>query len=295
MKKKITVFTPTYNRAYCLDKCYKSLTRQTSKEFIWLIVDDGSNDNTFDLVEEWKIENKGFEIIYIYKDNGGMHTAHNTAYKIINTELNMCIDSDDYLTDNAIEKILELWDANKTEKYSGIVALDINKNGEIIGNKLPDVKDIRLCDYYKKGGKGDKKLIFRTDVMQRYPDYPIFEGEKFVPLGYKYLLADQDYKLLVLNQPVCIVEYMEDGSTRNIFRQYIKNPNGFIFSRKIQMQYGIGFFNKFKASIHYVSNNLIAGNINFLKETPKIIMTIGAIPFGIALYYLIKFKTRKIK
>lgn len=94
--KKITVFTPTYNRAYTLSKCYKSLKQQTCKDFVWLIIDDGSTDNTQELVEEWITENE-IEIQYHYQKNQGMHGAHNTAYELIETELNVCIDSDDYM------------------------------------------------------------------------------------------------------------------------------------------------------------------------------------------------------
>lgn len=108
-KKKITVFTPTYNRAYCLHKCYESMKRQTSKDFEWLIIDDGSSDGTDELVKGWMKEEKSFPIRYIYKKNGGMHTAYNVAYENIDTELAMNIDSDDYLTDTAIEDILNFW------------------------------------------------------------------------------------------------------------------------------------------------------------------------------------------
>ena len=112
---QITIFTPTYNRAYCLHKCYESMKRQKNKDFIWLIIDDGSTDNTEVLVKQWKQNDNGFEIKYIYKENGGMHTGYNTAYKHINTELAMNIDSDDYLTDTAIDDILDFW--NKTIQY----------------------------------------------------------------------------------------------------------------------------------------------------------------------------------
>ena len=92
---KLTVFTPAYNRAHTLPRTYESLVKQDCKNFIWLIVDDGSTDQTEALVRKWQTENSGFEIRYIYKPNGGMHTAHNTAYENIDTELNICIDSDD--------------------------------------------------------------------------------------------------------------------------------------------------------------------------------------------------------
>ena len=105
----LTVFTPAYNRAHTLPRTYESLLRQDCKDFLWLIVDDGSTDNTAELVRDWQSRDSGFEIQYIYKENGGMHTAHNTAYENIDTELNTCIDSDDYMTDDAVEKIVNCW------------------------------------------------------------------------------------------------------------------------------------------------------------------------------------------
>lgn len=106
----MTIFTPTYNRAHTIGRMYESLKTQNCKEFIWLIIDDGSTDNTSKLVEQWKNESCGFEIRYIYKENGGMHTAHNIAYENIDTELNMCIDSDDCVAEGAVKKILDKWE-----------------------------------------------------------------------------------------------------------------------------------------------------------------------------------------
>ena len=124
MKPIITVFTPAYNRAYTIHKTYESLKRQTNKNFKWLIIDDGSTDNTKELIEKWLQEKNDFEIIYIYQENQGMHGAHNTAYENIDTELNVCIDSDDYMPDDAIEKILSFWNVNRNDKLAGIIALD---------------------------------------------------------------------------------------------------------------------------------------------------------------------------
>ena len=136
-KKTLTVFTPAYNRAYTIHKCYESLRRQTLKDFVWLVVDDGSTDNTAELIKQWQtVTDNGFEIRYVYKENGGMHTAHNTAYENIDTELNTCIDSDDYMTDDAVEKIVNCWKKYGSDKYAGILALDIFDNGKIIGNML---------------------------------------------------------------------------------------------------------------------------------------------------------------
>ena len=227
----LTVFTPTYNRAYVLKQSYDSLCRQTCKDFVWLIVDDGSSDNTKEIVEKWMANDNGFEIRYVYKQNGGMHTGHNKAYELIDTELNVCIDSDDFMPDDAVELIVNFWKENKDSSYSGILALDVYKNGQVIGKELPNKKSTTLSGYYQNGGQGDKKLIYRTEIINKYPPYPEFEEEKFVPLDYKYLLADQDYELLIMNKPVCVVEYMEDGSSKNMLRQYYKNPRGFAFMR----------------------------------------------------------------
>ena len=107
-KKTLTIFTPAYNRAHTIGRTYESLCRQTSKDFCWLVVDDGSVDNTKELVINWIKENK-IPIRYIYQQNQGMHGAHNTAYRNIDTELNTCIDSDDYMPDDAVEKIIAFW------------------------------------------------------------------------------------------------------------------------------------------------------------------------------------------
>ena len=117
----LTIFTPAYNRAHTLPRTYESLCRQSCKDFIWLIVDDGSADNTVELVHDWQSRDNGFTIQYIYKENGGMHTAHNVAYANIHTELNTCIDSDDMLADGAVEKILRKWAEVKDKGYAGIV------------------------------------------------------------------------------------------------------------------------------------------------------------------------------
>lgn len=293
MENKIllTIFTPAYNRAHTIDRTYKSLLGQSNKNFIWLIVDDGSTDNTRDLVESWQKNDNGFEIRYIYKENGGMHTAHNTAYENIDTELNTCIDSDDYLADEAVEKILSFWNKYGSDKYAGIIGLDADFDNNVIGKGFPDgLTETTLDGYYKAGGSGDKKMVYRTEVMNKYPPYPEFEDEKFVALGYKYLLCDQDYKLLVLNEILVNVEYQTDGSTKNMFSQYRKNPKGFQFSRLERMKYETGI-SLFRVCIHYISCSMFSKDKRFLKKSPKKLATLLAIPFGILLNLLIRYKT----
>lgn len=293
--KTLTIFTPTYNRVHTLVRTYQSLCLQTCKDFEWLIIDDGSNDNTADVVKEW-INAADFKIRYIYQKNQGMHGAHNTAYKNITTELNTCIDSDDYMPCDAVENIISFWKKNKDNKYAGIIGLDQREDGSIIGTSFPyELKDTTLMDFYANGGKGDKKLVYRTDVIQKYPEYPIFEGERYVGLAYKYMLIDQDYKLLTLNKPLVTVEYQIDGSSNMMWRQYWNNPKGFAFYRKTEMVLASTLKRRFISSIHYVSSSIISRNNRFIKESPKKVLTIIAIIPGVALYCLIRHKVKSNK
>lgn len=290
----LTVFTPLYNRKTTLKRTYESLCRQTNKDFIWLIIDDGSTDNPYEEIEKWLAKDNGFEIKYIYKENGGMHTAHNTAYENIDTELNVCIDSDDYMPDNAVELILDCWKENKDKGYAGIIALDYaDSTKAVIGKELPkDKNSTTLMGYYNNGGVGDKKLIYRTDIIKSTPPYPVFENEKYVALAYKYHIIDEKYEMKILNECVCIVDYQMDGSSTNMYRQYMRNPKGFAFWRKEQMRHAVNFKQKIKACVHYVSSSLICGNKHFIKESPEKFLTIIAVPFGFALKILIKHKAK---
>lgn len=288
----LTVFTPLYNRIYTLKRTYESMCRQTSKDFVWLIIDDGSTDNPYEEIEKWIARDNGFEIRYIYKENGGMHTAHNTAYENIDTELNICIDSDDYMPDNAVELILDCWSKNKNKGYAGIIALDFaDSTKAVIGKELPkDIESTTLMGYYNNGGFGDKKLIYRTDIIKSTPPYPVFDNEKYVALAYKYHIVDEKYELKILNECVCIVDYQMDGSSASMYRQYMINPKGFAFWRKEQMKHAANIKQKFKACIHYVSSSLISKNKNYIKESPEKLLTVIAVPFGIVLKNYIKRK-----
>ncbi|WP_299436927.1 glycosyltransferase family 2 protein [uncultured Aquimarina sp.] len=292
--KTITVFTPTYNRAYCLHKCYESLIKQSNQDFVWLIIDDGSTDDTETLVASW-IKDEKIDIQYHYQKNLGMHGGHNAAYRLTETTLNVCVDSDDCIGEEAIEKILVAWEKIKDKpEYAGLVGLDADPEGKIIGTKIPEhIKETTLYDLYNVHKVlGDKKLVYRTEVVKKYPAYPIFEGERFVPLGYLYQLIDQDYKLLPINEVLCEVEYMEDGSSMNILKQYRRHPKGFAFSRKSRMKLAKNFKDQFKNAIHYVSSAIFTKNGSFINESPKKLTTILAIPFGILLNLYIRYKTK---
>ena len=292
----LTIFTPAYNRAHTLPRTYNSLLKQKCKNFIWLIVDDGSTDETADLVHRWQAQDNGFKIRYIYKENGGMHTAHNVAYDNINTELNMCIDSDDCLAENAIEKIYAKWEKVSRKGYAGIIGLDADFKGKVIGKGFPkEMEETTLVGYYASGGSGDKKLIYRTDVIKEYPPYPTFTGEKYVALAYKYRLIDQDYKLAVLNDVLCNVEYQPDGSSATMWKQYINNPKGFAFWRKVCMKYPMSKKRFWIDCIHYVSESILAGDNRFISNSPQKGVTIIAVPFGWCLSRYIKYKAKSVE
>lgn len=285
----LTIFTPAYNRAHTLPRTYESLLQQKCKDFIWLVVDDGSQDNTAELVKRWQSKDNGFEIRYIYKENGGMHTAHNAAYEAIDTELNVCIDSDDMLTPGAVEKILQKWQEVRGKGYAGIIGLDADFEGKLIGKGFPvGLTETTLSGYYAAGGSGDKKLIYRTDVIRQYPPYPVFPGEKYVSLSYKYRLIDQDYLMSTLDEVLCNVEYQPDGSSNTMWQQYRRNPKGFAFWRKVCMEYPTSKKRLIIDCIHYCSSSILARNRYFLNESPQKVLTVLCVLPGLLMSEMIK-------
>ena len=258
-------------------------------------MDDGSTDGTGNLVRRWQSEEEGFSIQYIWKENGGMHTAHNTAYENIHTELNVCIDSDDRMAPGAVRKIKDTWEKVRDQGYAGIIALDADFSGDIIGKGFPEeMVDTTLGGYYAGGGAGDKKLIYRTDVVNSVPPYPVFPGEKYGGLVYKYTLIDQKYKLFVLDEVVCEVEYQADGSTGTMWKQYLANPNGFAFLRKVMMQYPESKKRMIIDCIHYCSSSQIAHNKDYIRESPRKALTVLCTPLGWIITGIIKKKAKNL-
>lgn len=291
----LTVFTPTFNRAKLLSRCYESMKRQTNKEFIWLIIDDGSTDETGKLAESWKQEDKNFELQYFYKENGGLHTAYNEAISHIETELCVCIDSDDYMPDDAVEKILSFWAENGSDEVAGIVGLDYDLEDKIIGDPLPKQKAINLIDLFVGRyniHNGDRTNVVRTELYKKYAPMKIFPGEKNFNPHYMHLQISREFDFLVLNENLRYVEYQPTGMSNSMLKQYYNSPNSFAETRKLYLSFPNTTFKfKLRHSIHLVSSCILAGNITrALKESPCKVITFAAIPFGATLAVYIKAK-----
>jgi glycosyltransferase involved in cell wall biosynthesis len=292
--KTITIFTPSYNRGYCIHQLYESLLRQTSKDFKWLVVDDGSTDNTEEIVNGWIAENK-LEIQYIKQRNKGMLGAHNTAYDHIDTYLNVCIDSDDFMTDNAVERIIALWNEHGSDQYAGLLGLDAYKDGKVIGTEFPEgLKHAKFSELRTVHGvTGDKKFVYRTSVINEFPRFPYIEGEKFPAAGLLYRMIDKKYDMLTFNEFFCIVEYMPDGNSKNKLSQYKKNPNSFALYRIERMKLATSFKDRFQNAVHYVSSCLLANKVGNIFKAPYKFTVLLAVPFGFLLYLYIKNTKRK--
>ena len=223
----VTVFTPTYNRAYILGDLYHSLQRQTCMDFEWLIVDDGSADDTKALVASWQGEENLFPIRYVYQENGGKCRAINRGLKEADGRLFFTVDSDDYLTDDAIEKVIR-WDGElpRDGHFCGYVG-----NRGITPTQTPNrlfpggYLDGTALDRYDQVD-GERAFVFYTEVHRKYL-YPEFPGEKFLTEAVTWdLMAHDGYKMRFYNDIIWIWEYKDDGLTRAGYRVFLENPQG---------------------------------------------------------------------
>lgn len=263
MDKFITVITPTYNRATNLRSLYRSLLSQTNNNFIWLIVDDGSTDDTNNVVSAYVAEKK-IQIKYIKKENGGKHTALNLGIKTINTPLTFIVDSDDELTDDAIEVIRLYYEKYKETDLCGFSFLRKFPDGKINGNLFnPDEKIDTYINCRVNGNdmNSDKAEVYFTSCLKEFP-FPEFEGERFLGEDVVWARMSRKYQMVHINRPIYISEYLETGLTRNRRKNNIKSPNGCMtraneylrsdvnlkFREKCALQYLIyGWFAKKKA------------------------------------------------
>ena len=224
---KFTIFTPTFNRKELLEKLYKSLQKQTYKDFEWLIIDDGSDDGTKEKVEEFLSEKK-LDIKYYFKENGGKQRAYNFATDKANGEIFICLDSDDEYVENGLETILKYWKKyEKNNNIAGMGYLSTYPNREVIGSSFPEKEMIstQFDIYNKYGVKGDKGLMFRTEIIKKYK-FPVFDDEKFITEAVVYNRICEKYKMVYVNEKIEIKEYQEDGLTAKYNNLLLRNPKG---------------------------------------------------------------------
>lgn len=295
--KTLTVFTPTYNRAHTLGRVYESLCRQTCKDFVWLVIDDGSTDATRDLVEGYIADpDKGFDVKYIYKENGGLYTGYNVAYANIETELCVCIDSDDYMPDDAVEKIVGFWQEHGNERYAGVLGLDYNiVTKELIGGKFPEgLKEVFFYDLTLKNlHAGDTKPVMRTELMRKVAPQIGFPGEKNFNPVYMMLQVCDDYPVLLMNENLCNVEYQigADSMSQAIWRQYMNSARSFAKLRLLEMGLKHNtWMNRVRVCVHYVASCIITRDKDWLKRSPLKFLTLCVAPLGLAWFLVIKKK-----
>lgn len=248
----ISVFTPTYNRASLLSRLYDTLILQTYKNFEWIIVDDGSKDNTKEVVNSFVAERK-IDIHFVQQENGGKHRAINTGVSLAKGELFFILDSDDVLPENALELVTETFQPIKHDiSFAGVSGIDGTFDGCIIGSGLLDDSiDCNSVDIrYKYHVTGDMKEVFRTSVMKEFP-FPDIEGEKFCPEALVWNRIAKKYKLRYFNKVIYLVEYQPEGLTSNIVKVRMKSPITSMMCYAEILELNIPFKDKFKAAVNY--------------------------------------------
>ena len=230
---KLTIFTPTYNRAYSLPKLYQSLCCQKFTDFEWIVVDDGSTDGTAGLIDSWKAENK-LNIRYFHQDNSGKMSAHNLAVSVSEAVWFLCIDSDDYLTDeNVFGDFFDFWSSNcKNSNVAGVAddkVCGVFSFKEIEGRFIAYPTDVyvsHLRDIHKRGCTGEAAMFLKTSIIKKHL-YPIFEGERFVPDAYLYEQLDASYQFLLMPRFTQHCKYNPDGYTHKYRFLLYSNPLGY--------------------------------------------------------------------
>lgn len=235
-----TVFTPAYNRGYIIENLYNSLKRQTYKNFEWVVIDDGSKDNTEELFSKWLKEDNFFKITYVKVENGGKHRAINKGLDLAKGKMFFIVDSDDYITDDAIEKIHYYENSlkNSTEKFAGVSGFRKNQNGELLGESLKeDYIDATNIERVKLKMLEDKSEVYYTEILKNNK-FPEIEGENFVSENVIWnQIASQGYKIRWFNHAITVSEYIEDGLTAQGNNLFKKNPKGYLLSIKCEIKY----------------------------------------------------------
>lgn len=296
----LTVVTPTYNRANLLPRLYESLKDQTCHDFVWLVIDDGSTDNTREAIRKIKDDGPDFVVQYEYKENGGKHTALNLAIEKVKTELFFIVDSDDRLTTNAIETIKHDWtqlSERQVTKCSareicGISYLRGYSKDEIIGERFSD--DNLISDFieerYNKGTEGDKAEVVATKCLRgfRFPEY---KGERFISESVLWIWLAERYDMLFVNKIIYIAEYQEGGLSATGRKLRFQCPHLMAYGSLITMTKRFSLKIRIKETLLYIVYSLF-GHFGWKKIFSckyKGLVSICAVP-GWMLYRLWKWK-----
>ena len=228
---RFTVFTPTYNRGYIIEQVFESLQKQTFADFEWIVVDDGSTDNTEEIMKRIMLKDHEFPIVYKKVKNGGKHRAWNLGLDLARGELFFGCDSDDYLTNDALyitDKVERSIPNGQKENYAGVCGLKGYKDrtivGEIFGRQ--SYEDMTHIERIKKNITGDKAEVLYTSIWKKYKYYE-FEGEKFLTEATSLnRMAEEGLKIRYFNRIIKIIEYLPDGLSADIEKRFNENPKG---------------------------------------------------------------------
>ncbi len=247
----LSIVTPTYNRAHCLAAAWDSLMNQSIFEFEWIIIDDGSEDNTEVLVQEW-IGTSPFLIRYEKQQNGGKHRALNRGVQMSTSEYTAILDSDDSMVPTFVALVKKCSDLYKSELNFGGISGRINDtNGRLIGPKIDAIDYCSTIEYrYNKGILGDQLEVFLTEVLKQFP-FPNIENEKFVPEALIWNRIGQKYKLVHLPYVFQIREYLDGGLTDRIVKIRMTSPIASMLTYSELSSYAIPIKQKIKAGINF--------------------------------------------
>ena len=281
----LTIFTPTYNRAHLLPRLYSSLISQDNQSFEWLIVDDGSEDNTEFYVSRMTAENK-VKIRYIKKENGGKHTAHNVAIKAAYGDWFLCLDSDDILAPNAVENICSM--LQHTKNIAGLVAYKAQMDGSLLCRRIPESfsSDHSLYEYALAGG-GEYTLIFSTEILRKYP-FPVIEGECFSSECVVYDQLDlAGYTFGLIPSVLEICEYQTDGLSSAVYQTMFKNPTGYQIYHAQRINLVTSFKARLRHAVSYQAFRALSKNNTYLYHGQhKLLVLMAWLPGQLgAIYY----------
>ncbi len=254
----LTIITATYNRAYCLPNIYNSLLYNARQDFEWIIVDDGSIDETEKLVTGWMIEDK-INIRYVKQNNGGKTKAVMNGFsQVIHGRFSVVLDSDDYLMEGIIAD-LKGEAENLADNCIGLVGLKSDLEGKIIGTKFTKSSSTYLEMYFgSKPVKGDK-LFFIKSIFYKKSFIEPYNGEKFVPDNIPYIITNKYGYFKCLNKIVYKGEYLIDGMTANVVKMAANNIRGFILEKKMLQSESLDLKERLKNEIKYVYYSRGAG------------------------------------